>query len=55
MEKKDRIREVDIFYQLANYTATLAAGSVLLNERTYNHLNESLSKEWEYIKKYFEI
>lgn len=54
-EKKDRIREVDIFYQLANYTATLAAGSVLLNERTYNHLNESLSKEWEYIKKYFEI
>lgn len=54
-EKKDRIREADILNQLANYTATLAAGSVLLNERTYNHLNESLSKEWEYIKKDFGI
>lgn len=54
-EKKDRIREADILNQLVNYTATLTAGSVLLNDRTYNRLNESLSKEWEDIKKEFEI
>lgn len=54
-EKKDGIREADIINQLLNYTATLTAGSVLLNDRTYNRLNESLSKEWVDIKTKFEI
>lgn len=54
-EKKDCIREADILNQLVNYTATLTAGSVLLNNRTYNRLNKSLSNEWEDIKKDFEI
>ena len=54
-EKKDSIRDADILNQLVNYTATLTAGSVLLSNKTYNRLNVSLSKEWEEIKKEFEI
>lgn len=54
-EKKDSIRDADILNQLVNYTATLTAGCVLLSNRTYNRLNVSLSKEWEEIKKEFEI
>lgn len=54
-EKKDSIRDADILNQLVNYTATLTAGNVLLSNRTYNRLNASLSKEWEEIKKEFEI
>ena len=54
-EKKDSIREADIIKQLLNYTATLTAGSVLLNDKTYKRLNDSLSVEWESIKRDFEI
>lgn len=54
-EKKDSMRDADILNQLVNYTATLTAGGVLLSNRTYNRLNVSLSKEWEIIKKEFEI
>lgn len=54
-EKKGSIRYADILTQLVNYTATLTAGSVLLSNRTYNRLNASLSKEWEEIKKEFDI
>lgn len=54
-EKKGSIRHVDILNQLIKYTATLTAGSVLLSDRTYNKLNASLSKEWEQIKKEFDI
>lgn len=54
-EKKESIRHADILNQLTNYTATLTAGSVLLDDRTYSKLNASLSKEWDEIKNEFEI
>lgn len=51
----ESIRHADILNQLTNYTATLTAGSVLLDDRTYSKLNASLSKEWDEIKNEFEI
>lgn len=54
-EKSSNIREADILNLVVSYTATIQSGHVLLSDKTYNHLNDPLSKEWQLIKKELNI
>lgn len=49
-ENPDNIREANILYSISNYTAILARGRIMLSEKTYSKMNDSLSKEWSEIK-----
>lgn len=44
-------RPADLLLNVLNYTAALAYGKTLLDEKKYNQMNESLSLEWENIRK----
>lgn len=43
-------RTVDLLSNVLSYTAALAYGKTLLNEKLYEKINTSLSKEWEMIR-----
>jgi len=55
--KKDKSKKNDseLIRDILEYEATIAWGNVLLDEKTYNKMNASLSHEWEELKKEYSI
>ena len=55
--KKDKNEKNDseIIRDIIEYEATIAWGNILLDEKTYNKMNATLSDEWEVLKKEYSI
>ncbi|MDR2651731.1 MAG: hypothetical protein LBC68_05400 [Prevotellaceae bacterium] len=55
--KKDKNKKNDseIIRDILEYEATIAWGNILLDEKTYNKMNVTLSDEWENLKKEYSI
>lgn len=52
---KNKKNDSEIIRNILEYEATIAWGNSLLNEKIYNNLNDSLSNEWEELKKEYSI
>lgn len=55
-DKNDKEQcSTEIIKNILEYETTVSWGNILLNEKTYNKLNPSLSVEWEKLKKEYSI
>ena len=54
-KNKSKKNNAEIIRDILEYEAIIAWGNILLNEKTYNKMNATLSSEWEDIKQEYSI
>lgn len=54
-KSKSKKNDSELIRDILEYEATIAWGNILLDEKTYNKMNFTLSNEWEDLKKEYSI
>lgn len=55
LRNKSKKNDSEIIRDILEYEATISWGNILLNEKTYNRMNQKLSMEWDELKQEYSI